>query len=494
MMATRFIGGVLLVATGLGVAGCDRLCELGIDTGSCAPCEAASIPEAWKQAHLEPLLPGDDAVVCEASFDDKGSGTLNYWAPGSVHDANMAAVSAAQDSGWDRLEDNWYGTSGDFDTPKWSTLGLKRGDALRIDVHAEKPGARVVMKVAAFPEPPELRGDATVFTYKGASFAMQDGQLAVLPGVTGGVVQSFEDGFLFGHAHKAYKRYEPDGSITDLGEFPHEGSGSLADYGPGPDGGPWLVFRPGSEQKVVFGSLVDGAWSSESFTDFDPPLPTSNLDVARTDSGRVWMTIYDALYVKDGDTWTGVKLPQKTSAIYGFIAQGESVLYPTNKGVVRASFEGGEFKWETAVKMSNPKLRDAGALGVVARNDRKSVLIGPGEVTPLELPGAKEGPSIATSDAGVIAVATTSPSTVLVRGVDGTITRYPADGALPDTVSRMEIDPNGRVWALMKASNPVVAVEGRVEVIPGLVADGAQPYRISFMGNGAEPRLEMPAE
>lgn len=493
-MLARFVGGALVVAAGFSVAGCDRLCELGLDTGSCAPCEAASIPKAWKQPHLEPLLPEGDAVVCEATVGDDGMGTLNYWTPGSVHDANMAAIGAAQDNGWARLEDNWYGTSGDFDSPKWSTLGLERGDALRIDVEAEAPGARVVMKLAGFPEPPTLRGDVTVFTYKNASFSLQDGQLAVLPGVTGGVRQSFEDGFLFGSAHKAYRRYEADGSISDLGAFPNEGSGSLADHGPGPDGGPWLVFRPGSEQKVVFGSLVDGAWKTESFTDFDPPLPTSNIDVAQTASGRVWMCIYDALYVRDGEKWTGVKLPARPSAIYGFIAQGESVLYPTTKGVLRASFADGAFAWETALKISNAKLHDAGPLGVVARNDRKTVLIGPEGVTALELPGAKKGKSIATNSAGVIAVATTSPSAMLVRGVEGTITRFPEEGALPDTVSRMKIDPKGRVWALMKAGNPVVAVDGRVEVIQGLVADGAQPHGISFMGNGAEPRLEMPAE
>lgn len=488
-MAARLIGGVLLIATGLSLTGCDRLCELGIDTGNCAPCEAASVPEAWKQQHLQPLLPDGDAVVCAATFDDAGKGTLDYWAPGSVHDANMAAVGAAQDNGWARLDDNWYGTSGDFDSPKWSTLGLERGDALRIDVHEEKPGARVTMKVDGFPPPPELRGDVTVFSYRGASFSLQDGKLAVLPGVKGGVIQSFDDGFLFGHAHETYRRYEADGSITNLGAFPREGSGSLADHGPGPDGGPWLVFRPGSEQEVVFGSLVEGAWKTQTFTAFDPPLPTSNLDVAQTPSGRIWMTSYDVLYVKDGDAWTGTKLPSKPSTVYGFIAQGETVLYPTNKGVVRASFADGEFSWETAAKMSNPKLYDAGAAGVVARNDAKTVLVTDDDVISLSLPGAKKGESIATSEAGVIAVATESPSSVMVRSVDGTVVRYPSEGALPDAVRRMDIDPKGRVWALMKSTNPHVMSDGRVDVIPGLVADGAQPYWISFMGDGAEPKL-----
>ncbi len=450
------------------------------------------MPDAWQQPHLKPLLPGVHAVVCRADADDKGNAQLSYWVPGKVHDANMDAVSAAQDSDWARLDDNWYGTSGDFESPKWSTLGTERGDALRIEVQAAGVGARVVLKVAGFPPPPELRGDVTLFAYRKAVFALHDRQLSVLPGVTGGAVLGLDDGFYFTHAHGRYGRYGADGSVELFPKFPSEGSGSLAFQGLGPKGMPWMVNKPGGVAKVIFGELVDGAWQTETAADLDPPIPESSVAAVHTPGGRIWMSVYDVLYVKDGGRWHSTKLPRKPNTIYGFVAASEDVVYPTDKGVVRASFQDGAIATSMLVKMSFPKLADAAAGGIVARNERKTMLIVGDEVSKLELPGHGKGDSIATGASGVVAVATDKPPAIVVRAADGTVARYPSEGALPAKVQRLAVDPKGRVWALLDGRNPVVAAGGALETIPGLVAGGAQPYAISFMGDGAEPQLDMP--
>lgn len=45
-------------------------------------------------------------------------------------------------SHWSRVRDNWYGSSGDFNTPKWSELSNDSGTP-RIDVEESGGGALV---------------------------------------------------------------------------------------------------------------------------------------------------------------------------------------------------------------------------------------------------------------------------------------------------------------------------------------------------------------
>lgn len=116
--------------------------------GACTkepPCKAGKPDAAWEAAPLSALIP-KDATVCEGSSPT----SLKLWKPVKVHDANMAAVDAAQSNGWDRVSDNWYPKAGekptDFNSPKWSELKNATG-GLRIDVHEEAGGASVELKL-----------------------------------------------------------------------------------------------------------------------------------------------------------------------------------------------------------------------------------------------------------------------------------------------------------------------------------------------------------
>lgn len=91
-------------------------------------CKACKLDPARESASLPALVP-KDATVCEGSTPT----TAQFWKPVRVHDANIASVGSAQDNGWSRNSDNWYATSGNFDTPKWSELKSAPG-SLRIDV------------------------------------------------------------------------------------------------------------------------------------------------------------------------------------------------------------------------------------------------------------------------------------------------------------------------------------------------------------------------
>lgn len=120
---------------------------LGV-TGCKTPCKEGKIDAAW-EAEPYSKLRAKDGVVCEGSTPD----TLILWKPARVHDANMEAVGAAQDNGWDRNDDNWYPKAGappsnDFDSPKWSRM-TGHGGGLRIDVKEEGGGALITYKRTA---------------------------------------------------------------------------------------------------------------------------------------------------------------------------------------------------------------------------------------------------------------------------------------------------------------------------------------------------------
>ncbi len=116
-------------------------------TGACKspPCKEGKLDAAWQSAPLSVLVP-KEATACEGS----SSTTATFWKPVRVHDANMAAVDAAQDNGWTRTSDNWYSTKGDFDTPKWSEFKGAAG-ALRVDVHEANGGSTIVVKLTPKP-------------------------------------------------------------------------------------------------------------------------------------------------------------------------------------------------------------------------------------------------------------------------------------------------------------------------------------------------------
>jgi hypothetical protein len=120
--------------------------------GCKSPCKEGKIDAAWEAEPFSKLR-AKEGVVCEGSTAD----TLVLWKPASVHDANMEAVSAAQDNGWNRNDDNWYPKAGappttDFNSPKWSRLSGP-GGGLRIDVKEEGGGALITYKRTAADAP-----------------------------------------------------------------------------------------------------------------------------------------------------------------------------------------------------------------------------------------------------------------------------------------------------------------------------------------------------
>jgi hypothetical protein len=101
------------------------------------PCAQGPLSAEWQAAPLTGLVPAT-MHICQGSAATQAS----YWIDDTVHNSNMDIVDRAQSSGWDRTGDNWYDTTGDFNTPKWSEFSNESG-ALRVDVHEVNGGALV---------------------------------------------------------------------------------------------------------------------------------------------------------------------------------------------------------------------------------------------------------------------------------------------------------------------------------------------------------------
>lgn len=485
-MATRLNTAALTVSLAFGLTGCEKLCDAGIQD-KCPPCVATRVSSAWSRPMLEPVVPGGDAIVCETTGSQKGDAMLSYWVPHRVHESNVATVGAAQDAGWVRTGDNWYEADDSSQLPKWSEFSTKAGDKLRIDVKAEAGGTRVIVLFESIPLSPPMQGDVSIFAYRDASYALQDGRIVALPGVVGGASISSENEFYFRVARDQYGQYQPDGTAVVHPPFPAD-DGFTTAHGPGPRGMPWMSHNPKDSSKpLVLGELVDGAWDLELVTGVKPRLPSGSADVVATTGGNVWLLVGQVLYIKDASGWHGKKLSAKPGPLRPIAAEANSVLISTEHAVLRASFDGKRITTTPVASLDfYPELFDAGAAGVVARTRTEVVLIAGETSTKLELPGDGLAPDIATNAKGVIAVATKSPSMVVVRETDGTITRYPE---LPQRVASMSVDPMGRVWTLLVDGDPVVADRGTLVPLIGIAEDGMRPSSVTFMGNGAPPLL-----
>jgi len=490
-MATRLSTAALTLCIAFGLAGCEKLCDAGINE-KCPPCKPVPLSSAWERTMLEPLVPTDDAIVCEATGTEAGDATLSYWLPERVHESNVATVSAAQNAGWIRTSDNWYDDNDRSQMAKWSEFGISNGDTLRIDLKSEGGGTRVEVQLETIPLSPRLQGDVSIFAYRDASYALQDGRVIALPGVVGGAAISSENSFYFRTAVDQYGHYPPDGAAVVHPAFP-AGDGSTTAHGPGPRGLPWVSHNPTDRNKpLLLGELVDGIWDLEAVTGLSPRLPSGSVDAAVTGSGAVWLLAGNNLYTKDASGWRGKKLPSRSGPLRPLVAEANSVLISTEHAVLRASFDGKRIITTPVAFLDfYPELYDAGEAGVVARTRTEVVLIDAETSTKLELPGDSLAPDIALNDHGVIAVATKSPSTIIVRETDGTITRYPE---LPRRVASMSIDALGRVWTLLVDGDPVVADRGTLVPLLGLSEDGMRPSSVTFMGNGAPPILVAAAE
>lgn len=490
-MATRLSTAALTLCLAVGLTGCEKLCDAGINE-KCPPCKPSPLSSAWERPMLEPLVPAEDAIVCEATGTEAGNATLSYWLPDRVHESNVATVSAAQEAGWIRTSDNWYENNDHSQMPKWSEFGLKTGDTLRVDLKSEGGGTRVEVKLETIPPSPLLQGDVSIFAYRNASYALQDGRIIALPGVVGGAAISSSDSFYFRTAADRYGHYQPDGTAVVHPAFP-AGDGHTAAHGPGPRGMPWVSHNPRDRSKpLLLGELIDGVWDLEAVTGLTPRLPPGAVDAAVTDSGTVWLLAGNVLYAKGATGWRGKKLTTQPGPLRPLVAETNSVLLSTEHGVLRAALDERARIRTTQVASLDfyPELFDAGDAGVVARTRADVVLIDSETSTPLDLPGDSLAPDIATNAHGVIAVATKSPSMIVVRDPDGTITRYPE---LSRRVASMSIDGLGRVWALLVDGDPVVADRGTLVPLLGLAEEGMRPSSVTFMGNGAPPIISMAA-
>ncbi len=485
-MAMRPSTAALTLCIAFGLAGCEKLCDAGINE-KCPPCVAAPVSSAWERPMLEPLVPTGDAIVCESTGEQTGDATISYWLPERVHDSNVVTVGTAQEAGWIRTSDNWYDDNDRSQMPKWSEFGLSTGDTLRIDLKAEGGGTRVEVRLEAVPLSPVLQGDVSIFAYRDASYALQNGRVVGLPGVVGGAAISSGNSFYFRTGTDQYGYYQPDGTAIIHPAFP-AADGSTTSHGPGPRGMPWMSNNPTDRSKpLLIGELVDGIWDLEAVTGLSPRLPSGSVDAVVTTTGTVWLLASDVLYAKDASGWHGHRLKSRAGPLRPIVAEANSVLVSTQNDVLRATFDGKRIKTTSAASLDfYPELYAAGELGVVARTRTDVVLINGETSTKLELPGDALAPDIALNAHGVIAVATKSPSTIIVRETDGTITRYPE---LTHRVAGMSIDPIGRVWTLLVDGDPVVADRGTLVPLLGLAEDGRRPSSVTFMGNGAPPIL-----
>lgn len=116
-----------------------------ITLGGCkkATCKEGKLDPAWTAPHLAPLVP-KEATICEVPAAEAAT-HATFWRPVRVHRANMDSVDGAQDNGWTRTGDNWYSSTGDYDSPKWSEFKGPEG-ALRVDVKEDGGGARIDVK------------------------------------------------------------------------------------------------------------------------------------------------------------------------------------------------------------------------------------------------------------------------------------------------------------------------------------------------------------
>ncbi|MBV1857837.1 MAG: hypothetical protein KUG77_05445 [Nannocystaceae bacterium] len=490
-MATRLSTAALTLCLTFGLAGCEKLRDSGIQE-KCPPCVSVPLTTAWERPMLASLVPTGDAVVCEATGGQAGDAGLSYWLPHRVHESNVATVGTVQEAGWIRTGDNWYEDDDHSQMAKWSEFGLKTGDTLRMDIKAEAGGTRVELKLKAPPRSPVLQGDISIFAYRDASYALQDGRIVALPGVVGGATISSMDSFYFRTAAYQYGQYQPDGTAVVYPAFPTS-DGSTTAHGRGPRGMPWVSHNPTDRSKpLLLGELINGMWDLEVVAGVSPRLPSGSVDAAVTDTGTVWLLVDNVLYAKVEGEWRGRKLNAKPAPLRPLVAEADSVLISTEHGVLRAHFNGKRVTTAPVVSLDfYPELFDAGAAGVVARTRTEVVLIDAETSTKLELPGDSLAPDIAINARGVIAVATKSPSTIIVRDTDGGITRYPD---LSRRVASMSVDPLGRVWALLVDGDPVVADRGTLVPLLGLAEDGMRPSSVTFMGNGAPPILEAEAE
>lgn len=492
-MSIRPLAAGFLASLAFGLGGCDALCERGMGGDSCPPCRATSVPAAWSDSELQVLVPGEDAVVCSAMAEPA---KLDYWVPAKVHPTNVAVVGAAQEAGWARVEDNWTDSDEPRNAPKTSTLRKETGERLSIDVRTEGKGARVHIEFKGPPKPPQLSGDVTVFGYRGATFALFDGHIVSVPDVTSGVAVAQPDGFFYRHASDQFGRYQGDGTATLYPPFPSDGDGGfLASHGAGPNGFPWVSFNPADKRKpLLLGELIDGNWDVEMVPDLVPPLPYGTVDLGSSTDGKVWLLVENVLYVRVDKTWNAARLPGRVGSIRPFATEADSVLVSNERAVLRARFNGKRIETTPVAKLDfHAELFDAGDLGVVARTKDAVVVISGEEVHNLELPGEAAAPELATNKQGVIAVATRDPATIVVRASDGTVHRYPQQGALQSPVFSMSIDPRGRVWTLLDEGDPVVADADRLIPLEGLIGKDFRPSNIAFLGDGAPP-LVLPAE
>ncbi len=105
------------------------------------PCKAGELAAEWKKDPLSKQVPQGEVTICEGST----ATDAKFWVEKKVHDANIASVDRAQNTGWSRTSDNWYGSSGNFHTPKWSEFKSKDGK-LRVDVKEVNGGALITVK------------------------------------------------------------------------------------------------------------------------------------------------------------------------------------------------------------------------------------------------------------------------------------------------------------------------------------------------------------
>ncbi len=475
------------LALGLGSAGCSALCEL--EASFCAaPCEATTLPEGWKSEPLGSLVPSDEATVCEASVSEDGSAAKgSFWVATEVHDANMDAVEGAQDDGWSRIGDNWYGTSGDFDTPKWSEFANERGELLRIDVHGVGGGARVDVTYQGFPPLPELEGDVTLFQVGEIMVAMTDGQLVPLWGAPGGGIDATSDGFFYSAKDRTQvMRYGPNAGV-----HPHpiaiEGSGQLGKHGVGPDGGLWITFDPNDDSKSIqLGHLHAGDWEMVDLPAFDPPL-TGHIELAHGTDGTLFLAGGQGVHARTNGTWRSAALPDAV-ALDGLTTRDDgSAVVLTNKEILSVRIDGEGLDVQRIAKASYPKVVGQGST-IVVRNSRKTMLLEGEGVTSLKpLHDRSTNGDVAVGADGTIAVTIRKPSSIVVRTPDGTVTRYPEEGALPWTVDkRVWVDGTGRVYAA--TNGPMIVIEdGTMKQMPVPAGLEGPVYSVAFMGQGAEP-------
>ncbi len=511
--ATTLLLALSIAATPL-LAGCEQICEAGIEVGNCpAPCTAVSPSPRWQDPSLAELLDVEGAVLCEVSEEREGArAKASLWVPGKVHDANMKAVNIAQSKDWSRVRDNWYDSRDTSDRNKESLFVSWRGGILQYNVgKKDRYGARWDIEYDGYPPMPVIPEDATFFSIRMPAndggndayllIATFDGKTIPLWTVKQGDARSGPSAstsdtlFFGGSGSRDVKIYGPDRTFKTYTipetAMPAKGGGSISAEGLDHKERYTLVFSSNSDRENVQLGRVDkeGNWDVEEI----PIKTTSSLpDLTYTKDGATFAVLKKQVIGKtDGGEWLTGELKHNASLDQVVGVDGGRALIATERGIARATIADDALEIEMISKIKRAKLYPTNTDLVIARNESTTLLIRGDEVESIDFFNgskyAKRGKyEFTVGGDGTMMMTDLDGKYAKVRRVDGTTTRYPKEGSFEQKPAGMSwLDLNGHAYLRTRDQKLLVLKDEQVITLKDLANYIPTVLWVHVKGKGA---------